>query len=241
MPYNLGALSFLKRHWLMNTSNIPHRFLGMSPEDVEARIGSFAPEINDWLDNVMDGRVVQNVGDLGTTGVGLLFDGEAGLGKTTHSVLCLTELIRRLPDEDDAARKLLKYKSSDYGVSARPVYYMTVPDFINRKKAMIDAEPDQRREMAFQMDGFHGRASMDHLNVRVLVLDDLGKELNSEYNVAGFDELLRSRYDKALPTIVTTNLPREQWGRKYGDAMGSFVYEAFNRVIIGKKDLRRNQ
>jgi DNA replication protein DnaC len=118
---------------------------------------------------------------------------------------------------------------------------MTVPDFITRKKAMIDADPDQRREMNYIMEGFHGRAKMDHLNVRVLVLDDLGKELSSDYNVAGFDELLRSRYDKGLPTIVTTNLTREQWGRKYGEAMGSFVYEAFNRVIIGSKDLRRTK
>lgn len=241
MSFDLERMSFLKRRWLLHTSNIPHRFLGMSPQDVEARLGSFAPEINDWLDDVLEGKVIKNIGGLGTTGVGLLFDGEAGLGKTTHSVLCLTELIRRLPDDEASAKKLFSYKAEDYTISARPVYYMTVPDFINRKKAMIDAEPEQRREMALQMDGFHGRSKMDHLNVRVLVLDDLGKELNSEYNVAGFDELLRSRYDKALPTIVTTNLPREQWGRKYGDAMGSFVYEAFNRVIIGKKDLRRNQ
>ena len=93
--------------------------------------------------------------------------------------------------------------------------------------------------MQLEMDGLHGRAIDDYLNVRVLVLDDLGKEYGSEYNVAGFDEILRSRYDKALPTIITTNTPREKWGEKYGDAMGSFVYEAFKRVIIGDKDLRR--
>jgi DNA replication protein DnaC len=117
---------------------------------------------------------------------------------------------------------------------------MTFPDFLNRKKSMFDAEPEQKKELQLEMDGFHGRSALDHLNVRVLVLDDLGKEYGSEYNTTGFDEILRSRYDKALPTIVTTNTPREQWARKYGDAMGSFVHEAFKRVIIGTTDLRRN-
>ena len=240
MPYDLGSLSYVKRRWLLSESNIPHRFLGLDPKDVEQRVGTFAPEIEDWVDDVLTGKVIKTIGGLGKTGVGLLFDGAPGLGKTTHAVMSLTELVRALPDDDAKAREILKYKHEDYGVKSRPIYYMTVPDFISRKKAMIDADPDQRREMNYVLDGFHGRSKYDHLNVRVLVLDDLGKELSSDYNVAGFDELLRSRYDKGLPTIVTTNLAREQWGRKYGEAMGSFVYEAFNRVIIGTKDLRRN-
>jgi DNA replication protein DnaC len=212
----------------------------MQPADVEERVGVFATEIEDWIEDVIAGKVIKTVGGLGKTGVGLLFDGAPGLGKTTHAVLALTELVRHLPDDEAKARELLHYSAQDYGIKARPIYYMTVPDFIHRKKAMIDADPDQRKELGYILEGLHGRSKYDHLNVRVLVLDDLGKELSSDYNVAGFDELLRSRYDKGLPTIVTTNLTREQWGRKYGEAMGSFVYEAFNRVIIGSKDLRRN-
>ena len=90
------------------------------------------------------------------------------------------------------------------------------------------------------MDGFHGRAKEDWLNVRVLVIDDLGKEYKGAgYNDASFDEVLRSRYDKGLPTIITTNVPRENWAAHYGEAMGSFAYEAFNRVEITGKDLRK--
>lgn len=240
MQYDIARLPYKQRHWLLHTSNIPHRFIGMGPEDVEKRLGDFSIEINDWLEDVLDGKVIKTIGGLGTTGVGLLFDGDAGLGKTTHSVICLTELIRRIPD-DNVAKKVFQYGNNDCIASARPVYYMTVPDFINRKKAMIDADPETRREMQMYMEGYHGRSTMDHLNVRVLVLDDLGKEQKTDYNAAGFDELLRSRYDKGLPTIVTTNLDRSKWATKYGDAMGSFVFEAFNRVIIGDKDLRRTK
>ena len=232
-------LTSLKRHWILKNSNIPSRFFGMTPEDVVERTGKFAPQIDLWLDQVLAGNVIKNVGGLGSTGVGLLFDGDPGLGKTTHAVLTILELVRRLPDAKDEAQNILKFDSGEYGFDSRPVYYMTFPEFLHRKKAMIDAAPEDRRTMQLEMDGLHGRAIDDYLNVRVLVLDDLGKEYGSEYNVAGFDEILRSRYDKALPTIITTNTPREKWGEKYGDAMGSFVYEAFKRVIIGDKDLRR--
>jgi DNA replication protein DnaC len=239
MAYDIRTLSYIKQRWLLHSSNIPHRFLGMEPQDIVAKLGKFPKRIDTWLESVLDGRVIMRVGGLGETGVGLLFDGSAGLGKTTHSVVCLTELIRRLPDDDAQIRKLFGYASDSYGVISRPIYYMTVPDFMNRKKAMIDAEPAERREMQLQMEGFHGRSAMDHLNVRVLVLDDLGKELKSEYNAAGFDELLRARYDKGLPTIVTTNMSLSSWKDKYGEAMESFAHEAFQRIIIGEVDLRR--
>jgi DNA replication protein DnaC len=241
MPYDINRLSFLKARWLMNTSNIPHRFIGMGAEDVQGNLGSSYPEIEDWVDLVLAGKVIKSIGGLGVTGVGLLFDGDPGMGKTTHSVLTISELIRKLPEDADKARKVFNYAAIDYTAASRPVYYMTVPDFINRKKNEISADNDTRRELQMYMDGFHGRSKHDYLNVRILILDDLGKELKSDYNVAGFDELLRSRYDKGLPTIVTTNLERDQWKAKYGEAMGSFVYEAFNRVIIGGKDLRRNK
>lgn len=240
MTYDISTLGYMQQRWLLHSSNIPHRFIGMEPADVIKKLGRFPKRIDSWINDTLEGRVIMRVGGLGETGVGLLFDGEAGLGKTTHSVLCITELIRRLPNDDNAIRKLFKYSADDYGVMSRPIYYMTVPDFMNRKKAMIDAEPAERREMQLQMEGFHGRSVMDHLNVRVLVLDDLGKELKSDYNAAGFDELLRARYDKGLPTIVTTNLDLSRWGQKYGDAMESFAHEAFQRIVIGENDLRRN-
>ena len=240
MSYDLSALPPLKRHWIVRNANIPTRFFGLGPEDVEEKIGSFAPEIQDWTDKFLAGKVVKTVGGLGTTGVGLLFDGQAGLGKTTHAVVALMEAIRQLPDDAEQAKQVLHYTGETYSIKSRPIYYMTFPEFLQRKKAIIEADADSKRNMILEMEGFHGRSDFDHLNVRLLVLDDLGKEYSTEYSSSGFDEVLRSRYDKGLPTIITTNVLRENWGKKYGDAMGSFVYEAFVRVIIGKKDLRRN-
>lgn len=240
MGYNISELDPLKVQWLLRGSNIPRRFLGLDKDDLSAKSGTFPVEIDVWLDNVLNQRIIKQVGGLGTTGTGLLFDGSPGLGKTTHAVVTATELIRALPTNPQAAREVLGFREQDYGIHCKPVYYMTYPEFLSRKKAMFDADSETKKEMFLEMEGFHGRAKEDHMNVRVLVLDDLGKEYKGAgFNDASFDEILRSRYDRALPTIVTTNVMLENWGKQYGEAMGSFAFEAFDRVEIIGKDRRK--
>jgi DNA replication protein DnaC len=210
----------------------------LEPQDIIDDLGSFPAEIDAWVNKVLEGKVIKRLGGLGTTGVGLLFDGGPGLGKTTHAVTTIMELIRRLPDDDAKIAEIFKYKNN-LEFRGRPIYYMTFPEFISRKKALMEADVDSRSELFQEMEGFHGRAQHDVYNVRVLVLDDLGKEYGSEYNNASFDEVLRSRYDKGLPTIITTNVLRNDWKRQYGEAMGSFAFEAFRRIAIIGKDLRK--
>lgn len=240
MTFDINQIHPLKRHWLSRRSNIPQRFLDRTRQDIVDHVGSFPVEIDEWIERVLEGQVIKAIGGLGTTGVGLLLDGGPGQGKTTHAVTTALELVRALPEEDIEAQKLLGLNASDYGHLSIPVFYMTFPDFISRKKAFMDSEGDQRKNLQMQLDGFHGRAKEDWMNVRVLIIDDLGKEYASAYNNAAFDELLRSRYDKALPTIITTNVPREAWGKQYGEAMGSFAWEAFERVETPDIDYRRN-
>jgi DNA replication protein DnaC len=237
--YDLGTIEPRKRQWIFNNSNIPRRFMGLEPADIAKRTGTFSEVIEEWLELALDGEVIKKIGGLGTTGVGLLFDGAPGLGKTTHAVTALMEFARRLPNDDTAAMKILGMVPKDFGHQMRPIYYMTFPEFLSRKKALIDAPADERANLYLEMEGFHGRAKEDWMNVRLLVLDDLGKEYGSKYDDTSFDEILRSRYDKALPTLITTNVRREQWANQYGEAMGSFVHEAFHRVAIAGKDLRQ--
>jgi DNA replication protein DnaC len=118
---------------------------------------------------------------------------------------------------------------------------MTYPEFLSRKKSTFDADGEDKREMNYEIDGLHGRSKFDWLNVRILVIDDLGKEYGSKYDDTSFDEILRLRYDKGLPTIVTTNVRLENWEGKYGEAMGSFANEAFVRVPIIGADMRGAQ
>jgi DNA replication protein DnaC len=235
MTYNIGELSHLKRTWLYYNSNIPQRFMGLEPADIIRDKGQFPEGIETWLDDVANGRIIRTVGGLGTTGVGLLLDGGPGLGKTTHAVTAAMEVVRRLPEDENGIRLVF---GEEQNIHSRPIYYLTFPEFLSRKKAIFDASGDERSILNEQMAGLHGR-STDGNNVSILILDDLGKEYGSSYNDSSFDEVLRSRYDKALPTIITTNVARENWGKQYGEAMGSFAFEAFERIEIGGTDLRK--
>jgi DNA replication protein DnaC len=240
MTYDIGQLEAFKRQWIFNNSNIPRRFMGMEPADIISRMGSFPNTIDKWLDSALEGDIIKAIGGIGKTGVGLLFDGAPGLGKTTHAVTTLMEFVRRLPEEQEDALKILRGNPAELGYNARPIYYMTFPEFLSRKKALFEADEDSKRNLYLEMEGFHGRAKEDHLNVRVLVLDDLGKEYKGAgFNDASFDEVLRSRYDKGLPTIITTNINRDNWAGQYGEAMGSFAHEAFRRVVLTGHDLRQ--
>lgn len=239
MSYDLGQLSSIKRHWLARSSNIPSRFFGLEPSDLRDKAGEFPEAITDWLELVNEGKIIKAMGGLGDTGTGLLFDGTPGLGKTTHAVVSLMELVRGLPDDKSSMMKIFKYHADDVSLNSRPIYYMTYPEFLTRKKSLMDADPETKRELFQEIEGLHGRSENDRLNVRVLVLDDLGKEYGSDYNNTSFDEILRSRYDKGLPTIITTNVELDSWEKKYGKAMASFGFEAFRRVRILGEDLRK--
>jgi len=234
----LAELSSLKRYWITKSSNIPIRYQGWSKETISESSGRFSTQVDAWLDLVLDGEVIKKAGAVGTTGVGMLFDGDPGMGKTTYAAVTAMELIRRLPDEEEDMAKVLKISRSDLGFKTRAIHYLTYPEYLHMKRSAFDADPDEKRELNMYLDGFHGRSKEDHLNVRLLVIDDLGKEHKTSWNESQFDELLRSRYDKGLPTIITTNVVRENWGDVYTEAMGSFVYEAFQQVKLSGKDLR---
>ena len=239
--YDINTLSSLKRHWLLRTANIPRRFLGLEPSDVAERAGEFPPAVANWIDDALGGHVIKGIGNIGVNGVGLLFDGGPGIGKTTHAVIAAMEFVRRLPDDDAEAAKVLGLNVTEYGLGCRPIYYMTYPEFLSRKKSTFDADPEDKRNMLYELDGLHGRSKFDWLNVRILVIDDLGKEYGSKYDDTSFDEILRLRYDKGLPTIVTTNVRLENWEAQYKEAMASFAHEAFVRVPIIGSDLRGAQ
>lgn len=239
MSHNPGELSPLKRFWLTKNSNIPLRFFGWDRESIVAELGTFPEVIDEWLDKMQSGQIIRNPGGLNSTGVGLLFDGGPGMGKTTHAVVAANQFILGLPDDETSLARVLHAQEGVLSNKLQVVKYFTFPEFLSLKKSAFDSDIDERRRLNLVMEGLHGRASEDYLNVRLLIIDDLGKEKGSRYEDVAFDELLRSRYDRGLPTIVTTNVSRDNWRDQYGEAMGSFVFEAFDRVKITSKDLRR--
>jgi DNA replication protein DnaC len=211
------------------------RLWGRIPTSLTANAG-WSGLVENWVQDVVSGQVIRNPGSA-TTGRGLLFSGPPGLGKTTTAVVAAMEVLRRV--EASERKAVLGYSDSDMSLRCRPVYYLTLIDYLRQRKASFSASGAEYAQMTDELDGYLGIAKNDRLNVRVLVLDDINKQYGSEYDDHSFDAILRTRYDRALPTIITTNVPANLWAAKYGTVMESFFNEAFVPVEVHGVDLRK--
>jgi DNA replication protein DnaC len=122
--------------------------------------------------------------------------------------------------------------------------YMPVTSFFDLGNKARDA-----KEIAFKLrdeetlnEYKRMRRLQDHVvRVPLLIWDDQGKEYDSGsgWNGSEVYRIFRTRFDRCLPTLATTNVPLPQWSEKYEAAMFSFLHEAFDAAAIGGEDWRR--
>ena len=222
--YSLNTIAPSIRSYI-NKASLPMKTVGLELSDLRPYEGNVLDSVRKWIDLVNSGKVIKAVGEP-TCGMGLLLIGNPGHGKTTLASTALQELLRGIP------REVL---GSLERSPARPAYFTDYPRFLRLQKRQW--EPDSDDLEASLVDGIYGD-NPDHLNVKILILDDLGKEYR---NVSGwsentFDALLRSRFNAGLPTIITTNIPLQQWADVYGSPMASFAHEAFFPYVITSKE-----
>jgi DNA replication protein DnaC len=76
---------------------------------------------------------------------------------------------------------------------------------------------------------------------QILLLDDVGKEYDSGsgWSNSIVDMYIRTRYDHGIgPTLITSNIPIDDWTDKYSASLKSFVHEATLFVNITGEDVR---
>jgi DNA replication protein DnaC len=85
---------------------------------------------------------------------------------------------------------------------AKNSWWTSTEDFCNDCKAAIwkKIDPDAGDQAA---------------KVPKLFLDDLGTERNTDHNIAVIIGLLRARFDRRLPTWITTNLTMDEIAERY--------------------------
>lgn len=81
-----------------------------------------------------------------------------------------------------------------------PAFYITVPDLLDRIRASFNPES----EMPY--DEFFDQVR----NTPLLVLDDLGVQSGTSWAKEKLDQLLTSRFNGGLPTVIITAIPVEQ-------------------------------
>lgn len=98
---------------------------------------------------------------------------------------------------------------------------------------------------AFEKDKFKsGYGPYEHegtkyLECELLIIDDLGTEFISQFTVSCLYNLLNTRMNKGLATVISTNLSPAELSEKYEDRIYSRLVGAGSRILLFKGKDRR--
>ena len=157
-------------------------------------------------------------------GQGLILYGPPKIGKTTMAARLLLDLVRLQVENTDPTGKNWSWHGWAMG---RFVDWQDASELFRRAVADPDADADALLlRLAMQPNG-------NALNRGDwLVIDDISRERNTEFNSGELHRILRRRYENMFPTVITTNLSPSKWEENYGEVLASFLGRAFIAVEI---------
>lgn len=212
-------------------AQIPKRFRTITLEDYEEQGGDeeAVEAVRAYLDNL---HIYMGKGDLRDNprvGRGLLLWGEPGHGKSLLAAILARTLI------DMNLSGALKYRE-------KFVHYTTYPEMVKThlNKIALERRQEQNEEDIEKLRELESLVEFYSKQFFFLVIDDVGKEHTTRSNwvESELDYILRTRFDRAKPTIITSNNRPEDWTTKYSEAMGSFIQEAYISVEVDSRDFR---
>jgi DNA replication protein DnaC len=229
--YSIKDVKVRRRHWLQ-AAGLPPARIGWTLEDCSEVEDEIMFDVKSWIEKVKRGDVIRSIGHK-DCGLGLFLWGTPGLGKTTIALSIIQEMMLNFPIESFDVR--------EGNTIITPCYFSTFNDILNLKSRIMDDEANDLDVNLYS--GILGECRNDAFNIRVLIIDDIGKE---HAGLSGWQKnmlhhILRTRFNNGLPTIITTNIDIDDWAGLYGDATESFAHEAFVYLPLDSngKDLRR--
>jgi DNA replication protein DnaC len=228
--FKIDKLKLGRAAWI-KVAGIPSSLIGWTLDDCTATDPQDIHTIRTWINAVGKNKIIKADG-VRSSGQGLLLYGKPGHGKTTLAISIIQEMITTLPVSSFAPSKNMPL--------VRPCYFSTFNQVLDLKSSMMDGATDAEETLYY---GMLGECENDAYNIRVLVIDDLGKEHAglTGWQKNMFHHVLRTRVNNGLPTIVTTNIPLEGWAALYGDSTASYAVEAFGYmpIISTEGDMRK--
>jgi DNA replication protein DnaC len=219
--YNPDDLKIRRRTWL-KVSGVPINSVGWLLKDCVDVEPDVVTSLRGWVSHVKSKRIIRAYGSK-LSGKGLLMTGNPGFGKTTLASSLLQELITGFSLEEFDVKDT---------VLVRPCYFASYNKILDLKGNIIGGDVTESDIKLFQ--GIMGECKDDAYNVRVLVVDDVGKEHKSlsGWQVNVLHDIIRNRHTNGFPTVVTTNLVPDDWEDMYGPATRSFLKEAFSTIDV---------
>lgn len=161
----------------------------------------------------------------------LLLAGAPGMAKTMLSCAVLNEYQGRVSCPQLTGEALVTYRQSRF-----PVYFVQLAEWISLTQRSFTLHSQV-------MSGYTDPAeylTLDSLlqdiqyKVRMLVVDDVGKEhhTSSNFSQDAFDLLVRTRFNNGLITIFTSNLQLRDWSLQYSESMRSFIKRTAQQILF---------
>jgi DNA replication protein DnaC len=189
---------------------IPHEHRDKTLEDVRVHEGNAAAIelVRTWLTQAPDYLLPTSP----EAGKGLLLCGPPGTGKTLIASVIANALVRR-------------------AMHIGTVHFTSMEGF-NRNR-LRKMELGQLFGQSIPDDSLweewrtHDLAIEKCYDVRLLVLDDVGQENTTEHLAKLVNELLRARYGRGLPTVITSNVEPWNWATRFKNvSLASFIHQA---------------
>lgn len=188
------------------------RLIGIPTKFLHTKLSEFETKDSDSLEAVKD-FVTDYILDLDENfekNAGVFFNGSNGVGKTMLSSIILRAAYKK------------RYTSRR----------CTFVEYIDKYTAEWSAKNGDEKEEASD------RLYTYYKAVEFLVLEEIGKEVDSKVSAPILEDLLRYREDHGLPTIICTNLNVDTLREKYGNSCMSLLQGNMTPITIESKDVR---
>ena len=186
--------------------------------------------VRDWVGKVLLKKVI-GAADSALCGTGLLLIGDAGPDKTRLAAAALNEILDAV--DTHGIGTFIRPTTHSY----RPAYFTRCADFVQMRKRTWDDSGDGATARQI-VDGAEGVGD-EAFFISVLILDDMNPDRSTPWSDGYLDNVMRARYDRALPTIVTTSVPLAAWDDAFGASLASFAREALLPVEIMSSESQR--
>ena len=80
-----------------------------------------------------------------------------------------------------------------------------------------------------------------YLQCELLIMDDLGTELTNNFTVSCLYNIINTRLNKNLSTIINTNLTHSELRTRYADRITSRLFGEFRPLMFAGNDIRREK
>ncbi len=98
----------------------------------------------------------------------------------------------------------------------------------------------------FEYDRFRARGDEPsrgekYMNAELLILDDLGTEMSTQFSVSCLYNLVNTRLNRGKSTVVSTNLSENELPRTYDDRITSRFFGEYKILLFRGQDIRKQK